>query len=467
MGAAIAAAQIKADSDPLRPGYHFHPPSQWINDPNGTIYADGYYHVFYQYNPFNDWWDHMHWGHARTKDFISWEHLPIALCPDDDEKEIHCFSGCCVFDKQKKPTILYTSVSPDRDTLPHRQRAAFGDLNLLEWKKVRDPVLEIKDAPPGTRSDWRDPYVFSVNGQYFMVVGAVIPWEGEDKAAVLLFQAKDNDLLEWGYCHPLFVFDAEIPFPECPNYLPLQGRWLLIVSPFGPVRYYASKLNATPENLVPDRNGFIDYSSGYYATNTIIDSHRTILLGWIRGFPKGRGWNGCHALPRELEFDSEGTLLQKPLAELKSLRGVSVDLTEKSNNSRHIVIDDVPVWSMELHCSLSLPRNSRAAIRFVGDEDPIFSIETEADSGIVHAEGIPVSISNNQGKERDISFLIFADKSVVEIFIDEGRHCVTRVAENLLSSNRVVIDVEGGATVVALRYWKIKPIAYYGYSTQS
>ena len=84
--AARRAAEPRAASDPTRPAYHFHPPAGWMNDPNGTIYHSGWYHLFYQHNPFGDRWGSIHWGHARSRDLVRWEHLPIALGPN---RELH------------------------------------------------------------------------------------------------------------------------------------------------------------------------------------------------------------------------------------------------------------------------------------------------------------------------------------------------------------------------------------------
>ena len=97
--------------NPYRPQYHFRPPANWMNDPNGTLYHDGYYHLFYQHNPYRPRWGRIHWGHARSKDLVHWEHLPIALAPDPGWKEVHCFSGCCVIAPDGTPTIFYTNIS--------------------------------------------------------------------------------------------------------------------------------------------------------------------------------------------------------------------------------------------------------------------------------------------------------------------------------------------------------------------
>ena len=81
--------------EPFRPRFHFTPERNWMNDPNGMIYHDGEYHLFYQYNPFGDKWGHMSWGHAVSRDLVHWEHLPVALA---EEGNLRIYSGSAVVD---------------------------------------------------------------------------------------------------------------------------------------------------------------------------------------------------------------------------------------------------------------------------------------------------------------------------------------------------------------------------------
>jgi sucrose-6-phosphate hydrolase SacC (GH32 family) len=135
--ASVRAAEAIADSDVARPLFHFRPPAYWMNDPNGTIFRDGYLELFYQHNPYGDQWGNMHWGHARSRDLVHWEHLPIALWPSKDQGEEHCFSGSAAFSGDGRPLLFYTSVAPSGGRA-FEQWAALGSPDWLKWQKVSE-----------------------------------------------------------------------------------------------------------------------------------------------------------------------------------------------------------------------------------------------------------------------------------------------------------------------------------------
>ena len=198
----VLEAVATAKQDPERPVYHFRPPANWMNDPNGTIFYKGYYHVFYQHNPYGDQWGHMHWGHTRSMDLVYWEHLPIALAPSLDQGEDHCFSGCAWVNPKDELMLFYTSVSARENARPHEQWAALPlDDELINWEKHEgNPILTLKThGGPELGGSWRDPFLVEEQGRTFMVIGA----DTEDRAVIPIYEARNAELTEWIMGNPL------------------------------------------------------------------------------------------------------------------------------------------------------------------------------------------------------------------------------------------------------------------------
>jgi len=140
-----------------RPRYHFTPPVNWLNDPNGLVYYKGEYHLFYQYHPMSDVWGPMHWGHAVSGDLINWQYLPIALYPDEHGM---IFSGSAVIDWNNTAGLgeeSMVSIFTHHTDEYQRQSLAYSLDAGRTWRKFHDnPVLF---APDGLL-DFRDPKVF-------------------------------------------------------------------------------------------------------------------------------------------------------------------------------------------------------------------------------------------------------------------------------------------------------------------
>src|SRR6516164_2213201 len=135
----MGSLREKLATDPQRPRYHFLPPANWMNDPNGPLQWKGEYHLFYQYNPNGAFWGNMHWGHARSKDLAHWEHLPIALWPSKSKGEEHVFSGCSTLTPDGRVMLIYTSIGK---RLPEQWAALPEDDDLIRWRKhPANPIL--------------------------------------------------------------------------------------------------------------------------------------------------------------------------------------------------------------------------------------------------------------------------------------------------------------------------------------
>ncbi len=164
--------QAKRETLNLRwyPRYHLAARAGWINDPNGLVWFNGWYHAFYQHHPYSTQWGPMHWGHARSKDLVHWEHLPVALAPEGPEDKDGCFSGSAVVDGDTL-ALIYTGHKFHGD--------ASDEANLYQVQCLatsRDGVCFerqgiVVDTPPGLHH-FRDPKVWREGDSWYMIVGA-------------------------------------------------------------------------------------------------------------------------------------------------------------------------------------------------------------------------------------------------------------------------------------------------------
>jgi sucrose-6-phosphate hydrolase SacC (GH32 family) len=443
----VAAAEPVAAADPARPVYHFRPPAQWMNDPNGVIYHNGWYHVFYQHNPYGDEWGHMHWGHTRSRDLVYWEQLPIGLWPSLERGEEHCFSGCAAVNDQGQPMLLYTSVhGRGPHSPPNEQWAALGDPDWITWEKhPANPILALANhGGPPFEGDWRDPFVFHADGRTFLVLGAVY----NDIAEVPLYEALDGTLTRWRYCGPLYQQPRVVSgLLECPNFAQLGEQWILLTSPYRPVEYLVGSFDVASLTFMPEQRGVLDPGASevpnYYATNILFDDQdRCILLGWVRGFPKGRGWNGCLALPRILTLGADGHPRQQPVPELQRLRGRSITVPDGEIALGGKAIEGVRGAALEIEVELKLEQAEAAGLRFGSTHG--------AEDVIVRFDGPTLTVAGTavawpERNARSLRLHLFLDHSVLEVFASDGRVAVTRVIDGLGENSEVTLFAEGGS----------------------
>ena len=327
------------DTEDYRPAFHFSPEKNWTNDPNGLVFFGSEYHLFYQYNPFGDVWGHMSWGHAVSRDLVSWRQLPVAL-PEENGTMI--FSGSAVVDwkntsgfgKNGIPPLvaIYTGHRPGLQN----QNIAYSTDSGRSWVKyAENPVLDIHEA------EFRDPMVFwyAPKSRWVMVVSMA-------KEHRIRFYSSAN-LKTWkvsGEFGPAGATD--VPNWECPNLFPLQDprgqqKWVLAVGvgKGGPAKGSATQyfvgdfdgekfVNDAPAN----RTLWIDLGADFYAAQTWSDipreDGRRIMLAWMNNWDYAdkvptHPWRGQMTFPRKLALaDTEDglRLTQNPVREIESLR---------------------------------------------------------------------------------------------------------------------------------------------------
>ena len=304
-----------------KPEYHYRPRKGWINDPNGLVYFDGSYHVFYQHAPDCEtpWNQPMHWGHARTKDFLTWEELPAALCPDMDYDRAGCWSGTAVV-KNDRLFLVYASVHTPEGSEEKVQTVsvAYSDDGIHFEKYAGNPV--IASYPPDGGPDFRDPAVCCIDGEYYCVMATGHP---QTKTARLLLY-RSEDLFDWDYIGIMSQWQNSV-FTECPSFVE-AGDYRLLAASVCPLDsdHFFSVMYGTFENGVftAKFTGEPDKGPDQYAGQVFRDHRgRNILISWMPGW-KYAGFAekdiGCMSVPRELRLEN-GKVLAWPVEEVRHL----------------------------------------------------------------------------------------------------------------------------------------------------
>ncbi len=412
--ASVEQAAVKAQQDPLKPLFHLATKANWINDPNGPVYFNGEYHMFFQHNPYGDKWGNMSWGHAVSKDMVTWQHLPIALTPNPGSYDKDgVFSGCCVIDKGV-PTIIYTGVNPEVQCIARSYD------NMRTWEKYEgNPV--IAKPPVENVTGFRDPFVWQDGNEWYMVLGSGIKDVGGTA-----FLYKSTNLTDWEYINPISTGFGSMW--ECPNFFPLGEKWLLAVSPYGKVQYTLGDFKDNKFNHGLWKPMDLGERSGFYAPNCLVDEQgRRIIWGWITGGgTEGYSWNGMLTLPRVLTLRDDQTLGIEPLPELSKLRGKHYQYSDVAVGSDDVfVLPDFSGNSFELIADIDLGTARQTGL------DVLYSKETESGTRI---EFDNIQLFFNAGEasapfqllpdEKTLRLHIFVDRSVIECYIN-GRECIT------------------------------------------
>ena len=306
------------------PGYHFRPEKNWMNDPNGLIWKDGWYHLFFQYNPEDDIWGNIHWGHARSRNLIHWEMCPIALAPSNSEGEIHCYSGCAV-EYQGNVKLFYTSIGEGKrgpENGAEQWAAVNEDEELIRWKKCKEPALKQEINAGNVISMWRDPFIWKEDSVYRLLLSGTC----EGKGCIALYESADLDT--WQFRSILYRSE-KYELIECPNIMKFGERYVLLYSPLEAVHYVIGRINPDTLEFQAESEGIFDYSvgkKGFYAPNTYLNDPegRYLVMGCLfegdrLEAKRKRGWAGMQSLPREVTFQ-KGKLCIHPASECRILR---------------------------------------------------------------------------------------------------------------------------------------------------
>ena len=360
----VPAPDLTNKEKKYRPTYHFSPDWGWMNDPNGMVYKDGEWHLFYQFNPYGSFWGNMHWGHAVSKDLVNWENLGIAIAPDALGA---IFSGSAVVDKDNtagfgKDAIIamYTSDG-DNQT----QSIAWSNDNGRTFTKYPgNPVIVAEDTP-----DFRDPKMFwdEQTRQWKVVLAA-----GQE----VQFYSSDN-LKDWTYDSSFGLsYGNHNGVWECPDLvrLPFEGKekWILLlnINPGGPfggsaTQYFVGTYDGKTFKCddLPTVTRWMDYGKDHYATVTWSNApdNRAVAIAWMSNWQYAnsvptRQFRSSNSIPRDLSLMRKGKeviLMSTPSKEVEALRGNPVQFNLAT---APVELSDSPMKAFELILSFNLPK---------------------------------------------------------------------------------------------------------------
>jgi beta-fructofuranosidase len=446
----FARLRAALDDDHHRPDYHFSPPANWLNDPNGLIHHEGRYHLFYQYNPAGPAHGTIHWGHATSDDLVHWEDEPVALTPDPDGPDRDgCWSGCAVVDADGTPTLLYTG-GRHREQLPCLATSASDDLSAWD-KHDGNPVI---GTPPASldvlrtdhwEAEFRDHCVWRAGDDWYHLIGSGVTDVG---GTALLYRGTRLD--EWEYVGPLLTGDWADAGPvwECPELLDFGDKQLLHVSNYESVPYFVGEADLSTPDFEVETEGLLDYGD-FYAPQTMSGPDgRQLMWGWV---PEARGveaqweagWSGLLTLPRVVDLGDDGTLRQRPAPELAALREahVSESMSLAPGDRRALSLSgnayelDLTVSAdsnaderLELVLCESPARTERTVVRWVGDELVVDRSESShGHVGDASEQRLPLDTGGRTDEADELSLRVFVDGSVIELFVDGSRCLTSRV----------------------------------------
>lgn len=496
-GTGGASAVEASFTERYRPQFHYTPERNWMNDPNGLVYHEGVYHLFYQYNPAGRDWGNLSWGHATSTDLVHWTTHPLAI-PATDEKMI--FSGSIVVDHDnaagfgtddEAPLVaIYTShyTRPD-GSFNQAQSLAYSTDEGKTWTTYAgNPVLDHPDP------DFRDPNVFWYEPGQKWVMAVVLA-----KRHTVQFYTS-TDLVHWTHLNDFGPAGETGGVWECPALfrVPVEGRpgqahWILKVDlnpgDVSGAQYFVGSFDGTSFSshapMPGDAPRWADHGADFYAAipwnEGEDDEGRPRWIGWMGNWRYAdrlptAPWRGSQTLPRALHLrfvDGTPHLVQTPVEALKQLRASHVRVGERGldNETVSLAADDVAGTALELLAEFEIGdaqtmglrlregEGERTVVGYDAAARSVFVDRTAAGSVDIHEDfggRDEAPLSPTDGR---VTLRVFVDWSSVEVFANGGLQTLTHNIFPEPSSDGVSVFAEGGsARLLHLDAWPLRSI---------
>jgi len=464
--------------EPHRPNFHFTPPEKWMNDPNGMVFYEGEYHLFYQYYPEATVWGPMHWGHAVSKDMVHWEHLPIALYPDSLGL---IFSGSAVVDwnntsgfgiNGKPPLIaiftqhLMEGEKAGRNDFQYQSIAYSNDRGRTWTKYKGNPVI------PNTQKikDFRDPKVI---------------WVEESKQWVMVFAAQNHvmlwgskDLKNWQHLSDFGAsWGSHAGVWECPDLFPIQvaetgeKKWVLLLS-INPgalnggsgTQYFVGNFDGKSFQLDPafaewvrnEQAVWLDWGRDNYAGVTWSDipksDGRRLFMGWMSNWDYAtvvptEKWRSAMTLPRALVLQNTFVglrLYANPAKELEALRKKKITIDPQEVNGMldlgkllqispdglelELELEMLENATPDLSLILSNSKNESYQVGFDGAQNYFYSDRTKSGNlNFSNKFAVNRHLAPRVRTSKNLKLHLFFDVASCELFADGGAVVLTDI----------------------------------------
>ena len=473
----------RLSAEHYRPKFHFTPQKNWINDPNGLIYHNGKYHLFFQYNPYGDQWGNISWGHAVSEDLVHWEEWPVAI----PVGEHMIFSGTVVIDEhntagfgENAMVAVYTSFEYERKNeeliaIAQHQSIAYSlDEGLMFQKYEGNPVLDIGST------EFRDPKVF---------------WHQPTKKWVMLISLADqykiafycsSNLIDWhetGEFGPLGNVDAVW---ECPDLFELAiehektTRWVLTLSAGSPypgflgMQYFIGTFDGkTFQADAMDYPLYLDWGKDFYAGITYAGiNHKkyALMIGWLSNHIYAKDmpthpWRGAMSIPRKLLLKRQGKqllLFQQADDNIYSHLKQEVPNFPKMINDSichfpfpysafrlklHLRHKDAEDFGLQFLCA----DHQKTTFGYINANKQCYFDRSDSGYTDLHEQfGKRISFPFTLDDEDLLEIELLVDQSVAELFLNGGEKVVTQRLFPLSSPTRFSIFATRGSIELLL-----------------
>ena len=447
-----------ANREAYRPAYHFSPAYGWMNDPNGMVYKDGLWHLFFQYNPYGSVWGNMTWGHAVTKDLVHWEQWDNAIIPNALGA---VFSGSAVVDKENVSGFGHDAI------VAMYTSAGASQTQSLAWSNDGGKTFQVYGKNPvitGEVPDFRDPKMFydGQTRQWKVVLAA-----GQE----VQFWSSDN-LKDWTYESSFGqTYGNHNGVWECPDLVQVDGKWVLLlnINPGGPfggsaTQYFVGSWDGhrftcdDPATMTR----WMDYGKDHYATVTWSNAPegRVVALAWMSNWQYANAvptqqFRSANSVPRDLSLIKRGKeyiLKSTPSPEMEKLRGEAV---RKQISKSDVTLFDQPRGTYEILLSFVAPKSGTVSFTLSNTKgenvvlcydlnQKSFSMDRRGSGQVKFSKYFAAETIAPTLPGKKVNLRLMVDNSSIEAFGDD--FCMTNLVfpsepYNKLSTDGEKIDV--------------------------